>query len=187
MAARGPGRQVWLSTLWLFGTRPAPRRVHGRHHRPLDLSPETLPGNPLHRQPTDRGKGRIKLSEPNGVERHHPPDKLTLDVLESARGVQDAADPAVYYLGARPETPEGLADTFAASDHRVMFTGHFHRWLAATPDGLLPWDGIRPLALQQGRRYLIVVAAVCDGWCAVFDTASGELIPLSQGPGRPLL
>jgi predicted phosphodiesterase len=53
----------------------------------------------------------------------------------------DAADPAVYYLGARPETPEGLAGTFAASEHRVVFTGHFHRWLAATPGGLLPWDG----------------------------------------------
>jgi hypothetical protein len=103
--------------------------------------------------------------------------------------VRDAADPAVYYLGSRPETPEGLAGTFAASEHRVVFTGHFHRWLAATPDGLLPWDGVRPLVLQQGRRYLIVVAAVCDGWCAVFDTASGELVPHllpepASGPGN---
>jgi hypothetical protein len=97
----------------------------------------------------------------------------------------DAADPAVYYVGDRPETPEGLAGAFAASEHPIRFTGHFHRWLAATPDGLLPWDGGGPLTLQPGKRYLIVVAAVCDGWCAVFDTLSGELTPCRlPGPGR---
>ncbi len=98
----------------------------------------------------------------------------------------DAADPAVYYLEARPETPEGLSASFAVTEHRVLFTGHFHRWLAATPGGLLPWDGSEPLLLQPGQRYLIVVAAVCDGWCAVFDTAAGELTPwrLANPAGR---
>jgi hypothetical protein len=97
----------------------------------------------------------------------------------------DAADPAVFYLGPRPETAEGLAGTFAASGHRVVFTGHFHRWLLATPDGLLPWDVGRPVVLQPGRRYLCVVAAVCDGWCALFDTASGELVPCRLTCARP--
>jgi predicted phosphodiesterase len=88
----------------------------------------------------------------------------------------DATDPVVYYLGARPETAEGRNDAFHASPGRVTFVGHFHRWLAATPDGLLPWDGGEPLLLE-GQRYLVVVAAVCDGWCATFDTVSNRLVP----------
>ncbi len=93
----------------------------------------------------------------------------------------DATDPAVYYLGERPETPEGLAATFGASPQPVSFVGHFHRWLAATPKGLLPWDGRSPLPVQPGQRYLIVVAAVCDGWCALFDTETSVLTPLGEG------
>jgi hypothetical protein len=93
----------------------------------------------------------------------------------------DATDPAVYYLGEGPETPEGLASSFAASAQPVSFVGHFHRWLAATPEGRLSWDGRGPVLLQPGRRYLVVVAAVCDGRCALFDTASNELTSLGEG------
>jgi predicted phosphodiesterase len=89
----------------------------------------------------------------------------------------DAFDPVVYYLKERPETPEGLAGALAASACRVAFVGHFHRWLAATSEGILPWDGSEPILLRPERRYLVVVAAVCDGWCAVFDTGSGKLYP----------
>ncbi len=66
----------------------------------------------------------------------------------------DATDPVVYYLGDRPETAEGRSSSFAASDHAVMFTGHFHRWLVSTPQGCLDWDGSHPLRLQTEQRYL---------------------------------
>jgi predicted phosphodiesterase len=89
----------------------------------------------------------------------------------------DATDPSAYYLEPRPESPEGLAGTFAASPCRFTFVGHFHRWLAATPEGVLPWDGNRPLLPEAERRHLVVVAAVCDGWCAVYDAGSGLLTP----------
>jgi hypothetical protein len=94
----------------------------------------------------------------------------------------DPTDPVVYYLGERPETAEGLAGTFAASPStRVHFVGHFHRWLAATPRGPLPWDGSGPVRLQPPERYLVVIAAVCDGWCALYDTATGQLEPRRLG------
>ncbi len=108
--------------------------------------------------------------------------RLELDACLFSHGLPcwDATDPAVYYLGERPETPEGLAGTFGASSHPVSFVGHFHRWLAATPEGRLPWGGRSPLLLQPGRRYLVVVAAVADGRCALFDTATNELTPLGE-------
>ena len=50
----------------------------------------------------------------------------------------DSTDPAAYYLGDEPESIAGRADSFAASACRVTLVGHFHRWLAATPEGILP-------------------------------------------------
>jgi hypothetical protein len=66
-----------------------------------------------------------------------------------------------------------------------MFIGHLHRWLLGTPEGLLPWRGEDPVSLDQQARHLIVVHAVCDGKCALFDTRTGELTPFGEGwPGE---
>jgi hypothetical protein len=89
----------------------------------------------------------------------------------------DPFDPAEYYLGDRPESAAGLAGSFAASSRRVTFVGHFHRWLSATPEGIIPWNGNKMLTLDPERRFLVVIGAVCDGWCASYDTANGVLIP----------
>jgi hypothetical protein len=88
------------------------------------------------------------------------------------------ADPAVYYTGATPATDEGRLASFAATGCRVTFVGHFHRWLATTPEGPLAWDGGGAVCLDEGQRHLVVVAAVCDGWCATFDADVGRLVPL---------
>jgi hypothetical protein len=90
----------------------------------------------------------------------------------------DPTDPAVYYLGERPDTPEGLAASFAATPARVLFLGHFHDWLLASPEVVLPWRGDRPVCLAGPARYLVVVHAVKDGWCALYDTETSELRPL---------
>jgi hypothetical protein len=67
---------------------------------------------------------------------------------------------------------------FGAVGQRWQFTGHYHRWWAATPGGPVPWDGGEPLLFEPGQRYFVVVAAVCDGWCGVLDTDAGRLQPL---------
>jgi hypothetical protein len=90
----------------------------------------------------------------------------------------DATDPAIYYLGNRPETDAGRAESFQASPCRVSFVGHFHRWLIATSQSVLDWKGEEAILLHPDQRYLVVVAAVCDGWCALFDTDDNRLLPL---------
>lgn len=89
----------------------------------------------------------------------------------------DATDPAAYYLGDPPESATGRAASFAASACRVTFVGHFHRWLSATPTDIIPWHGAEAIVLDPGQRYLVAIAAVCDGWCAVYDSAKSELVP----------
>jgi hypothetical protein len=175
----GIDRVVFLGDLFAMGLRIAEAvsllaaagavGVWGNHELGLCVEPDT--------------RARVRYAGPvlDFMGTLHP--RLEIEGCLFTHGLPhwDPADPAVYYLGARPETPEGRAATFAASGHRVLFAGHFHRWLAATPGGLLPWDGRGPLILRPGERYLVVVAAVCDGWCAVFNTASGELTPCPVG------
>jgi hypothetical protein len=88
-----------------------------------------------------------------------------------------------WYVERAPSTAQAAARNFAAFPHRRMFVGHFHRWLAVTPDGPLDWPGDRPFQLDPDIRYLVVVAAVCDGWCAIYDTTSDVLTPLEVRAG----
>ena len=56
--------------------------------------------------------------------------------------------------------------------------GHFHRWLAVTPDGPCRLARRKPDSIDPDIRYLVVVAAVCNGWCAIYDTETDVLTPL---------
>ena len=74
---------------------------------------------------------------------------------------------------------------FAAVTSRWQFVGHYHRWWATTAAGPLDWTGERPLRFEPGQRYFVVVAAVCDGWCAVLDMNAATLEPLAiDNPDR---
>ena len=64
--------------------------------------------------------------------------------------------------------------------NRLIFVGHYHRWLLATPEGVQPWAGHRPIVLHADHRYLVAVHAVCAGSCALFDTGTSELIPFNN-------
>jgi hypothetical protein len=68
---------------------------------------------------------------------------------------------------------------FNAVKSRIMFAGHYHQWLLATPAGVDEWNGDVPIQLDQGR-YFVVIGALCEGHCATFDTVSSELIPYSN-------
>ncbi len=68
--------------------------------------------------------------------------------------------------------------SFAAVTERLVFVGHYHRWLAATADGPLDWRGEAPLSLAGEGQYFVVVGAVFQGQCGILDTNRAELYPL---------
>jgi hypothetical protein len=87
----------------------------------------------------------------------------------------------LWWFEGPPDTPERAAQSFGAWPQRLLFVGHFHRWLVVTPTGLLAWGGERPITLAPPERYLVAVAALCEGRCAVFDTETSELLPCDLG------
>lgn len=84
----------------------------------------------------------------------------------------------LWYFDGLPDHVEKLARNFDACTQRVMFTGHVHRWFIATKSNVIPWDAAEPILLHPSERYLVMVAAVCEGRCGIFDTQIGELTPI---------
>lgn len=74
---------------------------------------------------------------------------------------------------------------FAAVNCKWQFFGHYHRWWAATPSGPIDWAIGEPLQFKPGPRYFVVVAPVCEGWCAILDTKQWSLEPIRCGPIAP--
>ncbi len=83
----------------------------------------------------------------------------------------------LWYFDGPPDSAEKLARSFSAVSHRILFIGHMHRWLLGTPNGPVSWRGEAPVRLDNWERYLVVVHAVWDGKCALFDTQTNELVP----------
>lgn len=83
----------------------------------------------------------------------------------------------LWYFEGPPDTPDKLDRIFQSTGHRVMFAGHYHKWLAATRETILDWHGQEPLQLQNEQRYFIVIGALCEGRYAIFDTDTQLLIP----------
>jgi predicted phosphodiesterase len=86
----------------------------------------------------------------------------------------------LWYFDGPPETPQQAARSIAAVPNRLIFVGHYHRWLLATPEGVQPWAGDRPIVLHADHRYIVAVHAVCAGSCALFDTGTSELLPFNE-------
>jgi hypothetical protein len=106
-------------------------------------------------------------------------------LFSHAQAWMDPADPEQpWYTNEPPEHPEMLARSLAANPRRVQFLGHYHRWSIMTPDGPIEWSGEAPILLRPPGRYIVVVHAVLDGWCATYETDTGLLSPLRIGPAR---
>jgi len=86
----------------------------------------------------------------------------------------------LWYFDGPPDSTEKLARSFVAVSHHVLFIGHMHRWLLGRPEGVTEWRGDRKICLGTANRYLVVVHAVCEGRCALFDTKTYELTPFGE-------
>ncbi len=84
----------------------------------------------------------------------------------------------LWYYDGPPATENKAARNFAAVPHRFIFLGHFHQWLLMATGRSNSWAGTEPVRLGAWKRCLVVVGAVFEGHCAVFDMESTELIPL---------
>ena len=89
----------------------------------------------------------------------------------------------LWYFDGPPVEQRQLNRIFDAVSNRIMFGGHYHRWLLATPERIADWDGTGPIRLTAGR-FFVVVGAVCEGCSAIFDTRTSELQPLNKPVDR---
>lgn len=83
----------------------------------------------------------------------------------------------LWYFDGVPQRPEQLARIFAVPTARVLFAGHFHRWLWARPTELTDWNGEAPVCLAPAERHFVIVGPLCHGQFATYDTSSGWLTP----------
>ena len=85
----------------------------------------------------------------------------------------------LWYYDGPPCKPSELDRIFNAAPNRVMFAGHFHRWLLATKDKVVNWTGNHSVCLNKGRYY-VVIGALCNGQYAIFDTETSKLEPFNE-------
>ena len=97
----------------------------------------------------------------------------------------------LWYYDGTPGDRRKLDRIFNAVPNRLIFIGHFHRWLLAGPDETDDWQGDCPIRLHHGR-YFVVVGPLFKGQYAIFDTATSELTPFNvqehgayDAPNRP--
>lgn len=89
----------------------------------------------------------------------------------------DAHNPEhLWYYDGPPDTPEKVSRSFASVPERRLFIGHFHHWLVMTPAGRVTWNEECPVTLSEA--FLVVVAPVFKGWCAIYDTVDSQLTPV---------
>ena len=75
-------------------------------------------------------------------------------------------------------TPEARIAGFARCTHRSVLVGHLHGWRVFTPVRQLDWNGENTFQYMPDQRFLTVVHAVRDGWCALLDTEQRTLEPI---------
>src|SRR5262249_44859658 len=90
----------------------------------------------------------------------------------------DPEDPMqIWWVGELPDQPGMLQRSLDAVPHRHLFVGHYHRWMLLTPEGRTSWQGQGPVLLDAPRTF-VIIHAVHDGHCALFDTETRLLTPL---------
>ena len=101
--------------------------------------------------------------------------------------VEPWLDPSVledlWFYDGMPKDRARLDRIFAAVPNRVIFAGHYHRWLLATPTEITAWHGESSINLGD-ERWFVVVNAMFAGYYAIFDSDTRELVPMRLAPTK---
>lgn len=89
---------------------------------------------------------------------------------------EDIAD--LWYFHGPPDEQWKRDRIFDAVPSRIMFMGHYHRWLVVTPERQLDWNGQTPIELSDGY-FMVVVDALLNGSFAVYNTDTAMLYPFN--------
>jgi len=97
--------------------------------------------------------------------------------IEPWRDPRQVAD--LWAFDGPPDTDVKAQRSFDVVEERASLIGHFHCWLAMSQSrGRMAWDGTAPISLGAPERYLFVVGALVEGWCAMLDTTNQMLTPV---------
>jgi predicted phosphodiesterase len=107
---------------------------------------------------------------------------LTLEDCYFAH-IEPALDPRAFDdLWLEPEgagTEQWARRNLEARPARLAFMGHLHRWILAVDGIPVDWDGDTYIVPPESRA-LVTLGALCNGWCATFDTDAGVLQRIRQ-------
>jgi Icc-related predicted phosphoesterase len=84
--------------------------------------------------------------------------------------------PNLWYFGRPDKNAEERERLFSETSHRVMFAGHYHRWMHVTPTTSLPISRSE-IDLSDGRHF-VVLGALCNGQLALYDTVTSGFRPM---------
>ncbi len=60
----------------------------------------------------------------------------------------------LWFFDGVPNTLAKARKSFAATQERILFSGHFHRWLIMTPTGQADWQPDATFSFDHATRYL---------------------------------
>ena len=84
----------------------------------------------------------------------------------------------LWYFEGAPKSGRNLKRIFAAVPQRVLMMGHYHKWMLATEQEIIAWQGERPVSIENDRHF-VVLGPLCRGHFAVYDTDTSLLAPFS--------
>ncbi|MDB4638059.1 metallophosphoesterase family protein [bacterium] len=85
----------------------------------------------------------------------------------------------LWYFHGLPDEDWKRKRIFEAAPNRLMFMGHYHRWLVVTSEEIRDWNGQTPIDLSCGQ-YMVVIDAILKGSFAIYDTEAALLTPFNQ-------
>jgi hypothetical protein len=68
----------------------------------------------------------------------------------------------LWFFEGPPDSDGRLKQIFNAVPNRLMFAGHYHRWLLAKPAASLSWAGECSVRLRHGRYFVVVNSLLED-------------------------